>query len=241
VATAGTDRVERYGRLARLLHAAVYVPTIALLATGLWLLGGQEGHPSILSRATGIADTQLHIWLGWALTAVVVLGLLAGLRAIPTFLRESVRHDRGDGRWFLRWPKAVFTGRFARHEGKWDPGQRIANLVIVVGLVVLIATGVGLVMLHGGPTFSVMAKIHKWTAIAIMPVLLGHVLIAAGVLPGYKGVWRSMHLGGRLKKETADRVWPAWVEIPIHECMEPPNQPDAPQLSSSSDTANKAP
>jgi A/G-specific adenine glycosylase len=48
-----------------------------------------------------------------------------------------------------------------------------------------------------------------WTAIAITPVLLGHIVIAAGVLPGYRGVWRSMHLGGRLRKDTADRVWPA--------------------------------
>ena len=212
MATAGTDRVERYGRPARWLHAVVYLPTIALLATGLWLLGGQEGHPSILSRVTRIADTRLHVSLGWALTTVVVLGLVAGVRAIPTFLRESVRRDRGDGRWFLRWPKAVFTGRFARHEGKWDPGQRIANLVIVVGLLVLIVTGVGLAALHGGPTFSVMAKIHKWTAILLAPVLIGHIVIAAGILPGYKGVWRSMHLGGRLKKETADRIWPAWSD-----------------------------
>ena len=207
-----TDRLERYGRRARWLHAGVYLTTLALLATGLWLLRGQEGHPSILSRATGVADTKLHIWLGWALTAVAALGLVAGVRAIPTFLRETFRADRGDLRWFVRWPKAVFTGRFARHEGHWDPGQRIANVVIVVGLLVLIVTGVGLATLHGGHTFALFAKIHKWTAIVMTPVLLGHVLIAAGVLPGYKGVWRAMHLGGRLKEATAKRVWPAWAE-----------------------------
>ena len=100
----------------------------------------------------------------------------------------------------------------ARHEGKWDPGQRIANLVIVVGLLVLIVTGVGLATLHGGPVFAVMAKVHKWTAILLTPVLLGHIVVAAGVLPGYRGVWRSMHLGGRLRPETADRLWPAWSD-----------------------------
>ena len=207
-----TDRIERHGRRARWLHAAVYLPTLALLATGLWLLGGKEGHASILSRATGVADTTLHIWFGWALTAVVVLGLVAGIRAIPSFLHETVRHDSGDLRWFLRWPKAVFTGRFARHDGKWDPGQRIANVVIVVGLLVVILTGIALATLHGGHTFSLFAKVHKWTAIVMTPVLLGHIVIAAGVLPGYRGVWRSMHLGGRLRQETADRVWPAWYE-----------------------------
>jgi cytochrome b subunit of formate dehydrogenase len=234
----GTDRIERYGRRARWLHAAVYLPTIALLATGLWLLGGQEGHPSILSRVTGVADTRLHIWLGWALTAVVALGVVAGVRAIPTFLRETVRHDRGDGRWFIRWPKAVFTGRFARHDGKWDPGQRIANVVIVVGLLVLIVTGIGLAMLHGGHVFAMFAKVHKWTAIVITPVLLGHIVIAAGVLPGYKGVWRSMHLGGRLRKETADRLWPAWHEESASPVQSTPPTAD---MSSSSAPTKKAP
>jgi len=236
----GTDRIERYGRRARWLHAAVYLPTLALLATGLWLLGGKEGHPSILSRLTGVADTRLHIWLGWGLTAVVVLGLVAGVRAIPTFLRETIRHDRGDGRWFVRWPIAVFTGRFARHEGTWDPGQRIANLVIVVGLLVLIVTGVGLTTLHGGHAFAVMAKIHKWTALVLTLVLLGHVVIAAGVLPGYKGVWRSMHLGGRLRKDTAERVWPAWIETSIPADAAHASRPSEASSASDVGSAKKA-
>jgi hypothetical protein len=73
-------------------------------------------------------------------------------------------------------------------------------------------TGIGLATLHGGHTFAMFAKVHKWTAIVITPVLLGHIVIAAGVLPGYRGVWRSMHLGGRLRGETARRVWPGWAE-----------------------------
>ncbi|TMK94369.1 MAG: cytochrome b/b6 domain-containing protein, partial [Actinobacteria bacterium] len=150
----GTDRIERYGRRTRWLHAAAYLTTLLLLGTGLWLLGGQEGHESILARALGVSDTRLHIWLGWALAAVVALGLIAGVRAIPTFLRESFRYDPGDGRWFLRWPRGVFTGRFGRHEGEFDPGQRIANLVIVAGLLILVITGIGLTTLHGGQLFA---------------------------------------------------------------------------------------
>ena len=37
-------------------------------------------------------------------------------------------------------------------------------------------------------------------------------LIALGVLPGYRGVWRSMHFSGRIPIETAWRVWPGWTE-----------------------------
>ena len=106
----------------------------------------------------------------------------------------------------------MLTGRFARHEGVFDSGQRIANLAIVIGMLVLVITGVGLATLHGGHLFARLAKIHKWTAIAMTPVLLGHWLIASGVLPGYRGVWRSMHLGGGVREETARRLWPGWTE-----------------------------
>jgi hypothetical protein len=38
------------------------------------------------------------------------------------------------------------------------------------------------------------------------------VLVAIGVLPGYRGVWRAMFGGGRVREETARRVWPGWTE-----------------------------
>jgi len=41
------------------------------------------------------------------------------------------------------------------------------------------------------------------------------VLVAIGVLPGYRGVWHAMHLGGRVPEETARRVWPGWAEREI--------------------------
>ena len=204
--------VERYSRSTRWFHAVVYVTVLILLGTGWWLALGHEGQPSPLSRLTGQPDTQLHRWTGWVLTGVVVAGLVLGARAAVTFVRESLRFRREDGRWLLRWPRATFTGDFPRHEGHFDPGQRIANVVLVVLLSLLVGSGVGLAMLHGGPTFAVLVRVHRWSTWAITPVLLGHILIAAGVLPGYRGVWRSMHLGGHLDVRVARRLWPAWVE-----------------------------
>jgi formate dehydrogenase subunit gamma len=79
-------------------------------------------------------------------------------------------------------------------------------------LMTLVVSGVGMALLHGGPAFAVLVHVHRWATYAVTPVLLGHILIAAGVLPGYRGVWRSMHLGGHLDVEVARRVWPAWLE-----------------------------
>lgn len=206
------DVVERYTRPTRWFHAGVYLTTLLLLATGWWLLLGQEGRPSPLSRLLNMPDTTVHKDVGWVLVVLAVAGPVLGIRATRTFIAESVRFHPGDSRWFLRWPSGVVTGRFARHEGHFDPGQRIVNLLMAAGIFALVGSGVGLVALHGGPAFVVLARVHKWATYFCTPLIAAHILIAAGVLPGYRGVWRSMHMGGRLDGRVAHRLWPGWLE-----------------------------
>jgi formate dehydrogenase subunit gamma len=145
------------------------------------------------------------------MTAIVVAGLLFGIRSAVTFTVESVRFSRGDIGWLRSWPKAALTGRFLYHGGHFDPGQRIANLVIAGLLALLVLSGVMMALLHGGPAFAVLVWVHRWATYVVTPVILGHVLIAVGVLPGYRGVWRTMHLGGRLPVTVARRLWPGWL------------------------------
>ncbi|HEX5018557.1 MAG TPA: cytochrome b/b6 domain-containing protein [Actinomycetes bacterium] len=218
--TQATTTVERYHRSTRWLHAVVYLSVLTLLATGTWLLIGREGDPSPLSELTGVSDARLHVWVGWALIGVLALGLVAKGRSLALFALESVRFRKTDLLWFRRWPLALFTGRFTRHEGQLDPGQRVANVVLAVALVAVLASGVGMALLHGGPAFVWLVRIHKWSTYILIPLLLGHIVIAAGVPPGYRGVWRSMHLGGRLDRNVAQRLWPAWTER--HEDRRPP-------------------
>jgi cytochrome b subunit of formate dehydrogenase len=212
MATEPTQPLERHPRRARWLHAAVYLTTLPLLWTGWWLLAGEEGRPSLLARALGVADIRVHVLAGRALALVVLVAVTIGWRGVRTFLHETFRRDPGDARWWARWPAGALTGRFARHEGDFDPGQRVANVLIVGGLAVLTATGIAMTMLHGGRFFALLAKIHLWTAVVVTPVILGHLLIAFGLLPGYRGVWRAMHLGGRVPEAIARRVWPGWIE-----------------------------
>ena len=204
--------LERYGRKARWFHTGVYVFTFVTLGTGLWIHFGQEGRASFLAGFLNRPDIVIHEDAGWVLVALTVTAVLFGMRGIATFVTGSVRYERSDGAWFSQWPRAVFTGRFPRHQGHFDPGQRVANLVIAAGLLILIASGTLLVFVHGGTWFIRLAFVHRWTAIAITPVIAGHVIVASGLLPGYRGVWRSMHLNGRVKRETAERLWPAWLE-----------------------------
>ncbi|MEO3854076.1 cytochrome b/b6 domain-containing protein [Acrocarpospora sp. B8E8] len=206
----GKKTVERYDRTTRWFHAVVYVLVLVLLGTGWWLVAGQEGDPSPLAALTGLPDTDLHKIAGWALGVVAVAGLVIGRRGVATFLRASVRFRRTDLGWFARWPRAVFTGRFGHHDGHFDPGQRVLNIALLVTLGTLVVSGAWLVLLHGGPVFAVLHRVHTWATYLATPLIAGHVLVASGILPGYRGVWRSMHLGGRLDKGVARRLWPEW-------------------------------
>lgn len=203
--------LERNNPRARWLHAGVYVTVLGLLLTGWWLWTGQEGRPSVLARVTQASDTDLHAYLGWALAAVAGIGVVLGRRAAATLIRDSVRYRRGDLAWFAKWPRALVTGRFGRHDGHFDPGQRITNLAMILLLVALIVSGIGLVTVSGGPAFVWFGRIHRWATYLLTPIVIGHVLVASGVLPGYRGVWRSMHFGGRLREQDAARLWPGWV------------------------------
>ncbi|MBQ0906016.1 cytochrome b/b6 domain-containing protein [Micromonospora sp. U21] len=204
--------VRRYSRATRSFHALTYLTVLVLLGTGWWLVAGREGQPSVAARLTGVADTSLHLDAGWALTALAASAVTLGVRATRAFLRESLRYDHGDLRWFARWPGALMTGRFARHEGHFDPGQRVANLLMVGLFVALIGSGLGLVLVTGGPWFVWLQRVHRFATYLITPVLIGHIVIAAGLPPGYRGVARAMHLGGGLPLQVAQRLWPGWLD-----------------------------
>jgi formate dehydrogenase subunit gamma len=213
--------VERYNRRARLVHAATYVLTFVLLGTGWWLATGHEGQPSILARLLRTPDTEVHRLAGYGLTAVVAAALTIGVRGAITFVRQTVRINRGDMRWFLSWPAGALRGRFAPHRGHFDPGQRVANVAFVVVLGVLIVSGLALVSLKGGPTFAAMVRIHRAATYALAILIVVHVVLAVGILPGYRGAWRSMHGRGRVRVSTARRLWPASVpDDHGRECLE---------------------
>jgi len=208
-ATDGEARVVRNNRATRAVHTASYLVTTVLLITGWWLATGHDGRPSLLARAAGEPDVALHRQVGWGLAALAALAVTVGFRGTWTFVRETARADRGDGRWLWRWPAAAVTGRFPRHRGHFDPGQRLANLAFVATLGTLVATGIGLTTLHGGPAFVWLVRVHRWSTVVLTVLVVAHVVVASGILPGYRGAWRAMHRGGRVPAATAARLWPA--------------------------------
>jgi len=205
------ETVRRYGRIARWFHAGIYLTVLFLLGTGWWFLTVGYERPTPFGALTGRPDGELHEFAGYGMLLVLLAGLVLGARGLRTFVRETLRAERGDGRWLASAPRAAFTGRFPAHDGQFDPGQRLANVAMVGTLGALALSGLGMLYLPAGALALAAADVHRWSAYLFTPVVLGHIVIAAGVLPGYRGVWRSMHLGGRLPVAVARRLWPGWL------------------------------
>jgi cytochrome b subunit of formate dehydrogenase len=138
-------------------------------------------------------------------------------RVAGRFLLESLRFRRSEWRWFVRHPGFLLRPGLrspARHEGHFDPGQRALNLVVVVSFLVLSGTGVVLSFPQAfTPTaFGWSLRVHRGATWALAVAVAGHVVVASGVLPAYRGVWRAMHGDGRVDASLARRLWPRWAE-----------------------------
>jgi formate dehydrogenase subunit gamma len=215
----GPAPLRRNGRRARLLHLLVYLSTLLLAYSGIAVLA--EGHPALARPLGGhVAAATSHRLVGYGLLIALALVAVVWWRAAGRFASESLRFDRHDLRWLAAYPRMALTparqAAPAPHRGHFDPGQRIFNLLLVLALLVLGATGVvmGVPQRFLPSVYGLSLRIHELATWVLLGLVAGHLLLASGALPGYRGVWRAMHLGGRVPAATARRLWPSWSAAP---------------------------
>lgn len=210
------ERLPRNRPAARRLHAGLSLLTLGLLVSGVAVLG--EGVRPLEALFGGhVASARAHRLLGYGLIAAAGLVALARPRAAGRFLIESARFRRGELRWFAAYPAFVLRpsrNAPARHEGHFDPGQRLFNLVVIAAFLVLSATGalMSVPAAFVPEVFAWSLRIHRLATWALLAAVGGHVVVASGVLRAYRGVWRAMHAGGLVPRELAERLWPGWAE-----------------------------
>ncbi len=206
-------RLPRNGPRSRWLHALVYLGTLFLAYSGIAVL--LEGHPGLSAPLGGhVPAATSHRLVGYGLLIAAVLVVAVWWRAAGRFAADSVRFGRVDLRWLAGYPRmALAPGRpAAAHRGHFDPGQRVFNVLLVLAFLVLGVTGVvmGMPERFVPAVFGWSLRIHELTTWVLLGLVAGHLLLASGVLPGYRGVWRAMHLSGRVPAATARRLWPHW-------------------------------
>jgi formate dehydrogenase subunit gamma len=195
--TNAPPEITRFSRAELLVHAAVGVLVLALMATAAALylnpIAVVVGHRRVVAT--------VHAWCGLALPVPVLLGLASV--AFRTDLGRLNRFLPGDARW-LRSRKAR---RSNRGVGKFNAGQKLNTALSAGALVVLLGTGVlmywpSLVRLsfRAGATF-----VHDLVGFALGLLVLGHVYKALQDREALRGA-RT----GRVSRSWARRHHPAW-------------------------------
>lgn len=208
----------RNGRRARWLHTVIYLSTLFLAYSGIAVL--LEGHPALARPLGGHVPTATsHRLVGYGLLIAAALIAVVWWRAAGRFVANSVRFSRIDLRWLAGYPRmALAPGRSepVPHRGHFDPGQRVFNVLLVLTFLVLGVTGIvmGMPERFLPSVFGWSLRIHELATWVLIGLVAGHLLLASGLLPGYRGVWRAMHLGGRVPAATARRLWPLWSTAP---------------------------
>ncbi len=188
----------RFDRVERAVHWTNAALFLFLLATG-YTLAGAPGTGWIGNRRSVV---ELHTYVGYALPFPVLLGIIthAG-RQLRDDLHRIARWTADDYRWWHR-----SRGRTVRL-GKFNPGQKL-NAAFVGGcIVVMPITGTFLRWPAYFPHSSVSGAdfTHRWFALAILAVTIGHILMAVSRPASLRGM-----VTGRVPRNWARREHPRW-------------------------------
>lgn len=186
-----------------------------LFVSGLAVLG--EGSPALEGLFGGhVATARWHRWVGFGLVGLALLVVILRPGTSAWFLAESVRFGRQDLDWFVRHPRFLLRpSRYAPapHDGHFDPGQRVFNVVVVVLLLALAATGAVMSFPQRFlPTaFAASLQIHRAATWMLGIAVAGHLVVVSGLFRGYRGVWRAVHWDGRVAAALGHALWPKWA------------------------------
>ncbi|HEU0196392.1 MAG TPA: cytochrome b/b6 domain-containing protein [Nevskiaceae bacterium] len=211
----------------RVLHGINALAVIVLLVTGL-ALGEVLASGWVALLGGHLRVNAIHRGLGLAFAVAWLLIVCVQPRRIGRLLRDTLRFQCGDGRWFVEFPRFCLTPRrwpAPFHAGRFDPAQRVVFLLLVVAVVVVSLTGVYMYWepRWGRLMFVLMIRAHIVAAWTLIGCLCLHVAAGCGLLPSHRGLVTAMFGDGRVRLTRAQALWPGWAarqtagEPPRHE------------------------
>jgi formate dehydrogenase subunit gamma len=219
--TRPTEFVRRFELPTRLVHWSLAVPFLLLLLTG---LTNYQPRLKALQWDGFRVFAWLHVLLGFAMVVIAIAVVLALLRT------RSLQHDalaltdltQDDYRW-LEQQAMTLTGHRspAPRVGRFNGGQKLNALVSAAATVGLLATGVLLGVNYIDKRFFTVGFVgvvfpwHTLLSLAIAPVVLGHIYLAAlnpATRESLRGITR-----GVVRRDWAARHHPAWPAPPAED------------------------
>ena len=173
---------------------------ILLMITGFAFLF----HLNFISSVFGgfNAMKTVHNWLG------IVFGLSL-LYSMSHYLKDALEYDEDDVQWFK------VAGGYLSHNvkvppmGKYNPGQKLYYLAIVVAGIAIALSGFGIWLLKGNTTMMLLSHLVHNVAFCIFVIAVPvHIYLGTLANPGTFQIMVS----GMLPLETAKKRHPKWMK-----------------------------
>jgi formate dehydrogenase gamma subunit len=179
-------RVLRFTPSERAFHWLVAIAFFVMLFSGL-LMGKHGALRNVLYA--------VHLASGGALVGGLALIVLRGnRRALSQTRRDLSSIDALDRQWLARVPAAVFKHSPETAAGRFNAGQKLNFMLVIVLFAALFVSGIGLIITGSHPANPVFKAAHVAAAYTALALVAGHLYMAL-INPSTRPALRGMISG----------------------------------------------
>lgn len=206
-------KVLKHNEQTRTMHWIIILSFIALALTGI----GLYFKIGFLNNIFGGPDSAslVHRWAGVVFTIVPALYILFNFERFSRFMDTITTFTRDDLQWFKTMGGYVpFLKGDVPPQDKYNAGQKMLGLLIVIGALFVILTGFPMWLWRHdvSPAFlNICYNVHLWTAIIFILAICGHFFLAA-INPKSRVEFGSMILDGYVDAQDAAHHNEKWFK-----------------------------
>ncbi len=204
------ETITRFSVQERLAHNMVALCVLLQVASGMTMfLFNVTGINTDIARDADNTILNFHQMIFFILAFTAILIFVAGLAGV---WRESLSvvlsWKRADFIWLTRMPlTAIMKEKELPPADKFNPGQKLWVIIACVWVTLQLASGFVLLINHD---HIIALVIHAANAIMLLPMLLGHIYMAAFNSVSSPGL--AVLFTGEVKRAWARDRYPLWVE-----------------------------
>lgn len=214
-------RIYKHSRRTRIMHFLMVVATIGLACTGLSMVFGLE------FQSRWVA--WFHTLLGSLFIAVPIFWALTNFRHFSSFVGTISSFGKNDWGWVKAPMGGYLDPLIGRKDnpsdvppqGKYNAGQKIMAIAIMVFGVALSASGLlmwltsksgffGLTLNIGSHMVNMIWRFHLIFAILMILAVATHAILV--LLPANRGELKTMFGSGYADRDYAEKYHPEWLE-----------------------------
>ncbi len=188
------------------MHWSFALPQIVLMITGGWLLASasQSG-----DSADKVNLVLVHKVAAACFVMAPLLVLMNGdAKTLIKNIRLALSWNRSDLQWFFRsFMKIIVPSTTLPEVGKFNAGQKLNMLIVMILGIVFMASGLLMWFLNGVLLAWI---VHALSFLFVLFLILGHVYMAILHPPTRPSFWAIIN--GNVDKEWANHHHPRWAK-----------------------------